>query len=162
MAFTADGIELPNPSDADLVGAWHIVQTTFPMWRNGKNTHPTLNYQRRPDSRLDDIVIYRRDNVSKQIRGIDTRDPALPCHFTWRGRGLLRLLSSDWYIVDLDREAGVMAIFFTKTLFTPAGLDIAARSPTPEPAAITACKARIEASAMLRPHLAALVELRHD
>jgi hypothetical protein len=158
-------LELPNLRGSDLVGTWHILQTTFPMWRNGKNSHPTLNY--RPlagaeDFLLEDLVIYRKRGKPKQIRGVDVQDPSLSCHFTWRGRGLLALLTSEWYVVDFSRDAGVMAIYFSKTLFTPAGLDIAASSAKPDPAAVAACLARVRASATLRPHADALVAVEHD
>lgn len=153
-------LELPNLRGDDLVGTWHVVQTTFPMWRSGKNTHPTLNYRRITDSQLEDLVIYRKHGKPKQIRGVDRQDSKLPCHFTWRGRGLLALLKSEWYVVDFDRE--LIAIYFSKTLFTPAGLDIASRSASPDPAGVAACLARVRASAFLRPHADALVEIHHD
>lgn len=167
MSLAVTEFELPTPSTNDLIGKWHIIRTTFPMWRNGKNTQPTLNYKRlsdSDDSRIEDLVIYQSRGKQKTIRGIDTQDPELPCHFRWRGSGLLALLTSDWYVIDLDdRESDgdyrIMAIYFTKTLFTPAGLDIVATSPTPDPADIDACVARIAVAASLRPHVDALVEL---
>jgi hypothetical protein len=171
-------LELPNLRGSDLLGTWHIMQTTFPMWRNGKNTHPTLNYRPIPgadDSQLEDLVIYRKRGAffhargaglkSKQIRGVDIQDPSLSCHFTWRGRGLLALLTSEWYVVDFMRDSageGVMAIYFSKTLFTPAGMDIAATSAKPRAEAIAACIDRVRASATLRPHVEALVLISHD
>jgi len=163
MESLADQLDLPRVSGEELLGTWYIVRTTFPMWRDGKNSHPSLNYGRieGDGSRLTDRVVYRRNGKTRQIRGIDRQDPKLSCHFTWRGRGLLALLTSDWYVVDLDQGAGVMAIYFSKTLFTPAGMDIAASSPTPDPAAIEACVGRLRASASLRPHLDALVEIDH-
>lgn len=161
-------LELPNLRGSDLLGTWHIMQTTFPMWRSGKNTQPTLNY--RPiagadDSQLEDLVLYRKRGQPKQIRGVDIQDPSLSCHFTWRGRGLLALLTSEWYVVDFVRDSageGVMAIYFSKTLFTPAGMDIAATSARPRAEAIAACIDRVRASATLRPHVDALVSLNHD
>jgi hypothetical protein len=154
-------LELPQISGEDLIGTWSIVRTTFPMWRNPKHSHPTLNYARveGDPSRIEDLVIYRRHGKTKQIRGIDRQDPELSCHFTWRGRGLLAPLTSEWYVVDLDRDSGLMAIYFSETWFTPEGMDIATRSPTPNPAAIAACMARVRASASLRSHVDALVEV---
>ena len=164
MTF-ADELALPHIDSEDLLGTWYIVRTTFPMWRNGKNSHPTLNYRRidgADPSRLEDLVVYRRKGQPKQILGVDTQDGQMSCHFTWRGRGLLALLKSEWYVVDFDRNAGVMAIFFSKTLFTPAGMDIASSSPTPDAATIAACIDRVRVSATLRPHAEAMVEIRHD
>lgn len=164
MGFVITEFELPTPSTNDLIGQWHIVRTTFPMWRSGKNQRPSLNYTRiagADHSQVEDLVIYEKRKKPRTIRGVDTQDPELPCHFRWRGRGLLKLLSSDWYIVDLADADGdrIMAIYFTKTLFTPAGLDIVATSPTPARADIDACVARISVAALLRPHVEALVEL---
>jgi hypothetical protein len=165
MALLATEIDLPRVRGSDLIGTWYIVRTTFPMWRNGKNSHPALNYSRIPgseDSLLDDRVSYRRNGKPREIRGIDRQDSELSCHFIWRGRGLLSLLTSEWYVVDFDRAAKVMAIYFSKTLFTPAGLDIATNSPTPDPATVAACEGRVRAAASLRPHADALVDIRHD
>ncbi|PRQ06289.1 hypothetical protein [Enhygromyxa salina] len=161
MPLTITEFALPSLRAADLIGTWHIVQTTFPMWRNGKNTRPTLNYRQIDATTLDDLVEYEKRGATKQIRGVDTQDPELSCHFTWRGRGLLALLSSDWYVVDLDREAQIMAIYFSKTLFTPAGLDLASISPTPDPAAIQASLARVRRAAVMRPHVDDLVQINH-
>ena len=97
MSFV-DELALPHIDSEDLFGTWYIVRTTFPMWRNGKNSHPTLNYRRitGDPSRVEDLVVYRRNGKPKQILGVDTRDAALSCHFTWRGRGLLALPKSEW------------------------------------------------------------------
>ena len=158
------GLPTPTLSGDDLVGTWHIVRTTFPMWTGGRNLAPTLHYARLPgvDShRLDDRVTYRRGAKTKQISGVDEQDPAQPNHFRWRGRGLLALLRSDWYVVDLDREAGVLAIYFSKTLVTPEGLDLATRAAEPEPAPLAACVARLRAWPALHPQLDGLVEIHH-
>ena len=65
-------------------------------------------------------------------------------------------------MVDFERNSageGVMAIYFSKTLFTPAGLDIAATSAKPNPEAMAACLDRVRASPSLRPHVDALVSI---
>lgn len=60
--------------------------------------------------------------------------------FKWRGNGLLFIASSKWQVLGCntsEAEGGYpwAATFFEKTLFTPAGLDILARSAEgiPEP-----------------------------
>lgn len=160
MALVAE-LELPHLRSEDLLGTWHIVRTTFPMWLGGKNASPTLNYARieGDPSRIEDVVIYRRHGKTRRIRGIDRQDPECSYHFTWRGRGLLGLLTSEWYVIDLDRDAGLMAIYFSKTWFTPEGMDIATRSAAPDPATIDACMARVRVSASLSRHVDALVEV---
>jgi hypothetical protein len=144
-------------SVADLVGTWHIVQTNFPMWRTGKRTGPTLNYgASHGGSSFEDVVRYVAGGKQKEIRGVDTVDPANPAHFRWRGRGPLALLTSDWYVVHRDLDAGVIAIYFEPTLFTPAGVDIAARSRQPDDAAVAAARASLATVPGLGRHIAEL------
>jgi hypothetical protein len=141
----------------DLVGTWHIVETNFPMWLTGKKTQPTLNYRAAERGLfVEDIVRYTERGRTKEIRGVDTVDPANPAHFTWRGRGVLGLLTSEWYVVHLDRAAGVLATYFEPTLFTPAGVDIAARSPQPAEAALEVARAAVAAMPGLGDHVARL------
>lgn len=158
MSFSPESLHgLPAPPLTELVGTWHIVQTNFPMWLKGDKRSPQLHYSTldRPDQ-LGDRVTYRsRSGAEKQILGVDTQDPALPAHFTWRGRGLLSLLRSEWYVVH--QNAGVMAIYFTPTLFTPAGMDIVARDPDPD--AIDAARSAAMALPGLDAHIATLVTL---
>jgi hypothetical protein len=154
-------VESLAPVDpADLVGTWHIVETNFPMWLSGKKTAPTLNYgaSDRP-SRLADVVRYTQGGRAREIRGVDTQDAANRAHFTWRGSGLLALLKSDWYVVRLDRDLGAMAIYFTPTLFTPRGMDIAFRSPRPEATAVESMKAAARAIPGLEAQVASLARL---
>ncbi|HGG56502.1 MAG TPA: hypothetical protein ENK31_01765 [Nannocystis exedens] len=123
---------------SDLEGCWHIQLTNFPMWLTGKKLGPTLNYgESMDDGRFTDTVRFRT-NYGKErlIQGFDAQDIDNRAHFRWRGKGLLSLLSSDWYVVHLDKNVGLMAIYFTKTLFTPEGMDIASRSARPEEAQI--------------------------
>ena len=145
----------------DLAGTWHIVQTNFPMWLGGTKTDPTLNYSASDThSRLEDVVRYTSGGRQKEIRGVDTQDPKNLAHFTWRGRGLLALLKSDWYVVHHNRNAGILAIYFTPTLFTPAGMDIVSRSPQPNAAAVEAARAAAAAIPGLDTQVSTLVSLR--
>lgn len=153
--------DLPPVDGSDLLGTWHIVETTFPMWLRGDKHGPTLNYSAHPEpGRLGDLVRYRdRRGRTREIRGTDRQDPSNPAHFTWRGRGLLWLLSSDWYVIHHDAQAGLAVIFFTKTLFTPAGVDIIARTTPPSAEALAEGREALSARPDLRAHLAALVAL---
>ncbi len=121
-----------------LAGRWSIQLTNFPMWLTGTKRRPSLEYGLLDgDPRLTDAVTYfTAGGKRKQILGFDAQDPANPAHFTWRGKGLLSLLSSDWYVVHLDAAAGVAAIYFTRTLFTPAGVDVVARAEAASAAAM--------------------------
>lgn len=152
-----------------LAGRWYVAYTTFPMWLKGKKLHPTFNYvlpvsqnglgaattsasaKNAKPGELIDRVEYdsRKHDVHHGIKGIDTQDKSCPAHFKWRGAsGALKLVSSDWYVVHANHAAGVMAIVFTKTAFTPDGIDIIVRDPSavnaPEQQrAIQECRERV-------------------
>ncbi|KAG9096002.1 hypothetical protein FRC07_011002, partial [Ceratobasidium sp. 392] len=98
-----------------------------------------------PDSdpiRFDDIVEYRSrsspGSSRSKVVGIDTLQdapkdapegfrPAASYH--WRGKGLLKVASSQWQVLGYDERAGWAVTYFSKTLFTPAGLDLYVRDP---------------------------------
>ncbi|MEQ9321228.1 MAG: hypothetical protein RIF41_18840 [Polyangiaceae bacterium] len=154
-----DRLSLPQVSVEDLAGKWRIVRTNFPMWLAGDKSRPCLEYGILDDRTLSDLVTFEKAGRKKSIRGVDRQDPALSCHFVWRGRGLLKLLRSDWYVVDLDRD--VAAIYFTKTLFTPEGLDVVTRAATDDEEAVGACVERIVSEPVLEPHVRALEIVDH-
>jgi hypothetical protein len=124
---------LPKVDRTDLLGSWHIQRTTFPMWLTGRKLRPSLQYGAlNGDTRLTDLVTYAtKSGQLKQIHGYDSQNAEESAHFTWRGKGLLAPLRSDWLIYYLNAPAGIAAIYFTKTLFTPEGLDILSREERP-------------------------------
>lgn len=61
----------------------------------------------------------------KSIVGVDT---VLKDGIKWRGKGLLKALSSHWEIAYLD--ANLLIIRFEKSALTPAGVDILVRECT--------------------------------
>lgn len=111
---------------SDLAGRWHIVASNFPMWLDGKRQRPTFNYTVRGGG-LEDVVEFEREGHTKRIAGFDRPDDASNRAFTWRGRGLLYLFASRWRVLHHEREW--MLIGFEKTLATPAGADLVARTP---------------------------------
>ncbi|MBW0593369.1 hypothetical protein O181_133084, partial [Austropuccinia psidii MF-1] len=80
----------------------------------------------------------------KQIRGIDypnEEEHDDKVKWKWRGNGILRFLTSNWQLLgynlrdsnDLNQqenefEPDWVITYFSKTLFTPAGVDIYAKS----------------------------------
>ncbi|RFU86607.1 hypothetical protein DY218_11890 [Streptomyces triticagri] len=44
--------------------------------------------------------------------------------FRWRGRGALRPLSSVWRVTELAPDGSWAVIEFSKSLLTPAGIDV--------------------------------------
>jgi lipocalin len=120
--------------DFDLprfIGTWYVVASTFPMWSRGDRTRPRIHYGQLPGprQRMSDNVTFLKRGRRRRIAGTDTRLPRPGVAFRWRGRGLLSPLTSDWRVVELDADYQWAVISFSRSLFTPAGLDIIARQP---------------------------------
>lgn len=114
-----------------LLGTWFICSTNFPMWLKGNKTHPTFNYslaEGKGSNVLFDDVRFLKNGKQKSIQGYDYQDKVNDSLFVWRGKGLLRPLKSEWRVVMLDPEKNWMVIYFSKTLFTPEGVDIVSRT----------------------------------
>jgi len=134
----------------DMMGTWYVTHSTLPMWKSKKDV--TITYALLPPkpgapasepARLDDVVEFRartdpRSKPRRRIVGVDTAVPpragAAPTRFKWRGRGWLVVASSRWQLLGYraaDVSAPAWAVtFFEKTLFTPAGVDVYARTAT--------------------------------
>nr|BFE55991.1 hypothetical protein GCM10020063_005170 [Dactylosporangium thailandense] len=118
-----------------LPGQWRVLATTFPMWLSGRRSQPMFRYDLLHDDplTLSDEVAYRtRDGRAKRIEGVDRFDPATGS-FIWRGRGVLRVLSSRWRVEHVSDERDVVVLSFARSLVTPAGLDVIGRGEAPRP-----------------------------
>jgi hypothetical protein len=114
-----------------LQGTWYIHYSDFPMWLKGDKQYPTFTYtiqRRKGVVGLKDEVRYLKNNKAKSINGFDRPVENHPRSFVWRGDGFLVLLKSKWDILYLDPAVGWAIIHFEKTLFTPEGYDVMARS----------------------------------
>ncbi|KAI9623944.1 hypothetical protein H4Q26_017090 [Puccinia striiformis f. sp. tritici PST-130] len=148
------------PIDKFTNQTWYIISSSLPFWENKKNA--TISYSsldNKPSGVMHDLVEYHgnlTDNPTskrKKIEGIDRpkgdqKDSNQLAEWRWKGKGLLRLLSSDWRVIgynlagsssnheDDNKTSGPdwVITFFRQTLFTPVGIDIYARSPTSLPA----------------------------
>lgn len=114
-----------------------MLASNFPMWLEGRKSDPIFLYRllsTEGPAELDDTVAYTESGRRETIEGTDTQDPASPAHFTWRGKGLLAAFSSDWVIAHESPDGRWMILYFTKTIATPEGVDVIARTPvlTPE------------------------------
>ena len=69
------------------------------------------------------------DGRADFIRGVDTRHPTVPTHFTWRGLGVLSLFTSEWDVVALSDDKRWAVIYFSATIATPEGVDLISRTP---------------------------------
>ena len=93
--------------------------------------------------RFDDLVEYYPSSAtpgSKPSTVAGTDHTLAVGSFKWRGNGLLVIASSKWQVLGCDTSDAEgnhpwAVTFFEKTLFTPPGLDIYARSAEglPEP-----------------------------
>jgi len=90
---------------------------------------------RMPD--IDDLVEYQSKPGAKKssVHGISrvTQVEGLQHGnaFSWRGKGWLVIASSKWEILGWGEDLGVgwVVTYFSKTIFTPAGIDIYCRDP---------------------------------
>lgn len=118
------------------------------MWRSKRNVRITYTPQKplknsSDPPKLDDLVAYQTlsSEKVKLVEGIDTvSDRQDTGAFDWRGKGWLRIASSHWEVLGwgdvkddmtepaaADSGAQWVVTFFSKTLFTPEGLDIYSR-----------------------------------
>ncbi len=132
---------MPPPaaqSRLDLEGTWHVVATDFPMWTSGQRTAPRFTYanprQVRGRLHLDDTVTYLQGGRERRIEGVDVEEA--PGRFLWRGKGLLWLFRSRWEVVAAAGDGAWLALRFARTLATPAGHDVIARTPALDAAAL--------------------------
>ncbi|MBU2663751.1 hypothetical protein KOI35_09545 [Actinoplanes bogorensis] len=120
-----------------LPGQWRVLATTFPMWLSGRRLHPIFSYEVMPAPALAlrDVVSYQtRSGATRRITGVDRLDPASGV-FTWRGNGLLGLLTSRWRVTHLSDDRELVVLTFDKSLVTPAGTDVIGRGPHDRPEA---------------------------
>ncbi|GAA1619560.1 hypothetical protein [Actinoplanes couchii] len=120
-----------------LPGQWRVLASTFPMWLSGRRINPTFSYGLLPgpDLRFSDDVGYRTPaGKQRRISGVDRFDPDSGW-FTWRGRGVLSVLTSRWRVEHLSDDRDLIVLTFDRSLVTPAGLDVIGRGPDPRPGA---------------------------
>jgi len=130
---TAAGAYDPHfdaPSLDFLTGTWHVTHSTLPMWKKNKNVKITYTPLKAPPGALDDLVEYNPIDGEKQktVHGVDKPDPTRHSAYNWKGRGWLKIASSHWEILGYGAEdGGWMVTFFSKTIATPAGIDVYAQ-----------------------------------
>lgn len=129
-----------------LSGTWNVCYSSLPLWKGKQNvrisysacTTMPQDSSRMPD--LDDHVESQKIGKEKfsSIHGIsrpvEVNGIEHGLAYRWRGKGLLKLITSDWEILGYgtDKEAQEsnewVVTFFSKTAFTPAGIDIYTRA----------------------------------
>jgi hypothetical protein len=146
-----------------LIGTWFICCTNFPMWTKGNKTHPTFNYGLVPTKNgqtlLSDEVSYLQNGKQKFIHGFDYPDAENPDAYTWRGKGWMYVLRSRWRILLKDPQEQWAVIHFSKTLFTPEGMDIISRKPKLDPETLKNIKTALAVMSFPKSQLESLQEL---
>jgi hypothetical protein len=100
------------------------------MWKKSRNVVITYTPLEGTPGAWDNLVAYQPldSDKLKTVRGLEHPDPDVPASWKWRGKGWLMIASSQWEVLGYGEEEGGWAlIFFQKTLFTPAGIDILSR-----------------------------------
>jgi hypothetical protein len=145
-----------------LAGTWFIISTNFPMWLKGDKQSPSFKYSvinRNEKKVLADEVSYYQDGKLKYIRGFDVPDTEKNS-FIWRGKGLLSLLKSEWKIRIMNEEEGWAVIWFSKTFFTPEGVDVISREKVIGPQLLDHIKEQMLEDSILKRHVKRMVLLR--
>jgi len=146
-----------------LVGTWFICSTNFPMWLKGDKTNPTFTYsitdKKDGINVLLDEVKYLKKGKTKTLTGFDYQDRTDSSAFVWRGKGLLSLVRSQWKVVLQDPDGQWAVIWFSKTLFTPEGVDIISRTPQLPDKTLNRIKSLLAGNTVLAKHVSSLKNL---
>ncbi|ORY33978.1 hypothetical protein BCR39DRAFT_518005 [Naematelia encephala] len=153
-----------------LMGKWGVTWSTLPMWKDKKDvviTYDPVAAETRIDTTFDSTVEYRKTSAAANskpstVRGSETLSTgANGATFDWRGKSYLFFVTSHWEILGYgkDDSNGLdwAVTFFSKTLFTPAGIDIYIRA---SPSATV--PASTEARIALRDKLVSLLKNNED
>jgi hypothetical protein len=116
-----------------LPGSWKVAATNFPMWLRGERRDPTFTYEliaTGPLTLADDVSYVTPEGLEKHIVG---RDRWAHGGFVWRGKGWLRLFASHWAVTGASDDGSVLALHFSRSIATPAGIDIIVREGSEHP-----------------------------
>ena len=142
-----------------ISGTWFIINTNFPMWLKPKMHNPTFTYtliEKKGKRVLLDEVKYQKNEKAKKITGYDYPDKDNKNAFIWRGKGLLLIAKSKWEVRLIDEHNKWAVIYFSKTLFTPEGVDIISRSATLEKSTLEEIKIKMAADSVLKKHISTM------
>ncbi len=146
-----------------LSGTWFIISSNFPMWLDGSKTNPTFTYtisEKKGKTVLIDEVKYLKKGKIKTIKGYDHQHRDNDKAFTWRGKGWLAIAKSNWEIKLLDEKKEWAVIWFSKTAFTPEGVDIISKKPQLDKATLQDIKTKMLSDSLLKKHVTTLIDLR--
>lgn len=116
-----------------LPGTWRVAATNFPMWLQGDKLQPQFTYgllSASPLTLTDEVGYVTAEGEKKEIVGKDVYRRG---EFVWRGKGILSIATSKWHVSATDEERTLLVIRFSKSLATPAGIDIVIREGSSYP-----------------------------
>lgn len=137
-----------------LSGKWYFTHSTLPTWKDKRNV--SISYEVKSSSapsnsgteedlcgRLEDVVEFQdlKSDKVHAVKGQEHTDGDSKA-WNWRGQGIIKIASSHWEVLGwgdghADQQKGQrdgtgaarwMVTYFIKTAFTPAAIDIYARS----------------------------------
>lgn len=132
------------------------------MWLDGSKTNPTFNYtitEKNGKTFLLDEVKYTKRGKTKIIKGFDYLNPNNDMAFTWQGKGLLAIAKSHWEIKLIDEKNEWAVIWFSKTLFTPEGVDIISKKQKLDHSIMEEIKTKMQTDSVLKKHVSSLKDL---
>ena len=148
-----------------LIGTWFINYTNFPMWTKGDKIEPTFTYTliKMSDSSelLFDEVKYKKKNKTHTIKGYDHPHKQDSSAFVWKGKGILGLLKSKWTVALKDDAGDWAVIYFSKTAFTPKGVDIISKKKTLSEKQVEKIKVLMSQDSLLKEYVGTLQVLKH-
>lgn len=149
-----------------LIGTWFINYTNFPMWTKGNKVEPTFTYTliKTSDNSelLFDEVKYKKKNKTHSIKGYDHPNKSDATTFIWKGKGILCLLKSKWKVALKDEGGEWAVIYFSKTAFTPKGVDIISKNKTLSEKQFVEIKVLMLQDSLLRDYVNTLQALKHS
>nr|XP_018262945.1 uncharacterized protein I303_04434 [Kwoniella dejecticola CBS 10117]OBR85103.1 hypothetical protein I303_04434 [Kwoniella dejecticola CBS 10117] len=118
---------------SSFMGKWGVAWSTLPMWKVNVTITYTPIAGTNNNTKFEDLVEYRKESAAEGIRGVDTLTPGSnAATFDWKGSSYLFFVHSHWEVLGYGKDEGSglewAVTFFSKTLFTPAGIDIYLRS----------------------------------
>jgi hypothetical protein len=144
-----------------LAGTWFIIGSDFPMWLKGDKQSPSFTYtlqEKKGKQILYDEVSFYQNKKRRSIKGFDT--PENENSFMWRGKGLLFFVRSKWSVRLFNETEGWAVICFSKTIFTPEGVDIISKNKTIGPIMLDKIRAEMREDPFLKDHVKKIVLLK--
>ena len=148
-----------------MSGKWFIQKTSLDFWLN--RFSPTVTYTIEDESSetklLDEVRYLNKRGTAKEVVGYDILQSAINGQFMWQAKPwFLRFLKSEWGVVAHDEEYNDWAVtYFSKTAFTPEGMDIYSRSEVLDDDKYEEILQKISEVGFLKPFISQLYQTKN-